>query len=273
MFRLNDALSTSDCTSTGERRRPRLVPRRHDDYVSGVLRGGWRLWSSTSRSVVRHRTRRGVGEHQYMLDNGTVRPNWSRSIDVSHPSNPSAFYKPIVSNVRRSGTAFDQSEATARESVLSGVRDDRESFETAMTPHYSALVRRLVLVLGNEHDAEDVAQEAYLRAFRAWDRFNGEDVRAWLYTIALRLAFNHLRGRRRLLAAIQRVEPPAWEAETDPDLWAALRRLDLRTRTALVLTTIAGFTQAEVALILAVPEGTVSSWLSRGRASLHWDLS
>jgi len=75
-----------------------------------------------------------------------------------------------VSNVRRSGAAFDQSKAAAHESVVPGVRDDQKSFETAVTPHYSALVRRLVLVLGNEHDAEDVAQEAYLRAFRAWDR-------------------------------------------------------------------------------------------------------
>jgi RNA polymerase sigma-70 factor, ECF subfamily len=141
-----------------------------------------------------------------------------------------------------------------------------------MGPHHSALVRRLVLVLGNEQDAQDVAQDAYLKAFRSWDRFDGSDVRAWLYTIALRLAFNHLRGRRRWLAAIQRIEPRAWEAPSDPDLWAALRGLDARTRTALLLNILDGFTQAEIARMLAVPEGTVASWLSRGRASLRREL-
>ena len=80
-----------------------------------------------------------------------------------------------------------------------------------------------MLVLGDEHDAEDIAQDAYLRAYRSWARFDGVDVRGWLYTIALRLAFNHLRGRRRWLAAIGRVEVRPWSDPTDPDLWAALR--------------------------------------------------
>ena len=82
-------------------------------------------------------------------------------------------------------------------------------------------MRRLVVVLGNEHDAEDVAQDAYLRAFESWGRFDGTDVRAWLYTIALRLAFNHLRGRRRWLAAIERIEPRAW---SDPAIRTSRRR-------------------------------------------------
>jgi RNA polymerase sigma-70 factor (ECF subfamily) len=134
------------------------------------------------------------------------------------------------------------------------------------------LVRRLVLVLGDPHDAEDVAQDAYLKAFRSWDRFDGSDARAWLYTIALRLAFNHLRGRRRWLAAIGRIEPRPWTDPSDPDLWTALRALDVRTRTALLLNIVDGYTQAEIARMLSVPEGTVASWISRGRASLRREL-
>ena len=101
-------------------------------------------------------------------------------------------------------TSFAADAVRPREVAAS--RDDPEAFEAAVRPHYANLVRRLVLVLGNEHDAEDIAQDAYLKAFQAWRRFDGSDVRAWLYTIALRLAFNHLRGRRRWLAALQRVE-------------------------------------------------------------------
>jgi RNA polymerase sigma-70 factor (ECF subfamily) len=177
-----------------------------------------------------------------------------------------------VENIRRPGVTPASPEAGAVTHQVATANSDPAGFEKATGPHYSALVRRLVLVLGNEHDAQDVAQDAYLKALRSWNRFDGTDVRAWLHTIALRLAFNHLRGRRRWLAAIRRIEPRVWEAPSDPDLWAALRSLDARTRTALLLNTVDGFTHAEIAQILSVPEGTVASWLSRGRARLRREL-
>ena len=149
---------------------------------------------------------------------------------------------------------------------------DPRAFETAVRPHYASLVRRLVLVLGDENDAQDVAQDAYLKAFRSWARFDGVDVRAWLYTIGLRLAFNQLRRRHRWLAALQRVEPRPWRDPSDPDLWAAIRGLDARTRSALLLSVVDGYTHAEIARMLSVPEGTVSSWISRGRATLRNEL-
>lgn len=129
-----------------------------------------------------------------------------------------------------------------------------------------------MLVLGDQGAAEDVAQDAYLRAFRSWDRFDGTDVRAWLYTIALRLAFNERRRRLRWLDAIRRVEPRPWHDASDPDLAAALGRLDARTRSALLLNVIDGYTQREIAEMLGAAEGTVASWISRGRAALRADL-
>jgi RNA polymerase sigma-70 factor (ECF subfamily) len=154
-------------------------------------------------------------------------------------------------------------------------RRDPGPFEAAVRPHYAPLVRRLVVVLGNEHDAEDVAQDAYLRAFQSWDRFDGADARAWLYTIALRLAFNQLRRRRRWLGILRSpsaAEPAPWTDRSDPDLWTALRGLDRRTRAALLLSTLDGYTHREVAAMLGVPEGTVASWISRGRAALRAEL-
>lgn len=168
-------------------------------------------------------------------------------------------------------TASDAT-AAVRADRAAATKGDPDAFETAVRPHYANLIRRLVLVLGDERDAEDVAQEAYLKAYRSWDRFDGTDVRAWLYTIALRLAFNHRRGRRRWLAAIDRLEPRPWHDTSDPDLWAALAALDPRTRTALLLNLVDGYTQAEVARMLSVPEGTVASWISRGRTSLRRTL-
>ena len=162
--------------------------------------------------------------------------------------------------------------AAARADRAAASKSDPDAFEAAVRPHYANLVRRLVMVLGDERDAEDIAQDAYLKAFRAWSRFDETDVRAWLYTIALRLAFNHLRGRRRWLAVIRRVEPRPWADPPDPDLWAALRALDARTRSALLLNVVDGYTQAEIARMLSVPEGTVASWISRGRAALRREL-
>jgi RNA polymerase sigma-70 factor (ECF subfamily) len=147
------------------------------------------------------------------------------------------------------------------------------TFEAAVGHLYPALVRRLVAVLGSEEDARDVAQEAYLRAFAAWDRFDGRDARAWLWTIALRLAFNERRRLRRRIAALGRLAAPTWADAGDPDLAAALSRLDPKSRAALVLTAVDGFTHDEAAAILGVPSGTVASRVSRARASLRGQLS
>ncbi len=163
-------------------------------------------------------------------------------------------------------------EDAADQRRAAGSRDDPDAFEAAVRPHYAPLMRRLTVVLGNEHDAEDVTQDAYLRAFRSWDRFDGADVRAWLYTIALRLAFNQVRRRRRWLGILGRTEPAPWTDRSDPDLWEALRRLDGRTRAALLLNVLDGYTHREIADMFEVPEGTVASWVSRGRAALRTEL-
>jgi RNA polymerase sigma-70 factor (ECF subfamily) len=146
------------------------------------------------------------------------------------------------------------------------------AFEAAMAPLYPALVRRLVLVLGVREDAEDVAQAAYERAFRAWRAFDGRDPRAWLYTIALRLAFNELKRRRRWAAILDRAPRQAWTDEVDPDLWSALKDMDPRARATLLLNALDGYTLAEIAAMLDEPEGTVSSRLSRSRATLRATL-
>lgn len=142
-------------------------------------------------------------------------------------------------------------------------------FAKVVGPIYPDLVRRLVLVLGDPEEAQDVAQDAALRAWRAWDRFDGANARGWLHTIGLRLAFNRLRSRRRLLQAIGRIEPRPWDGGADPDLWQALRSLDPRVRAAVLLQVVDGYTQAEIAAMLAVPRGTVASWSARGRATLR----
>jgi RNA polymerase sigma-70 factor, ECF subfamily len=139
--------------------------------------------------------------------------------------------------------------------------------EAELVAVYPALVRRLALVLRDASEGEDVAQAAFTRALEHRREFKGGDVRAWLYTIGLRLAFNELRRRRRAPAADG--SGPTWAMTSDPDLWVALGQLDPRHRAALLLATLEGYTHEEIGHILEVPVGTVSSWLSRTKDHLR----
>jgi RNA polymerase sigma-70 factor (ECF subfamily) len=140
--------------------------------------------------------------------------------------------------------------------------------EAELLAAYPALIRRLTLVLRDGAEAQDVAQATFARALEHRGDFRGGDARAWLYTIGLRLAFNELRRRRRLMPADARPEP-AWAMTSDPDLWNALGELEPRHRAALLLSTLEGYTHDEIGRILDVPAGTVSSWLSRTKDRLR----
>lgn len=138
-----------------------------------------------------------------------------------------------------------------------------EAFEATVGDHYAGLVRRLTAVLRDPAEAEDIAQEAYLRAFRSWNRFDGSDARGWLYTIGLRLAFNERRRRRRWASLLgQRTEVDVLRPR-DVDLHRALIALRPQHRAALLLNVVDGYTRPEIATMLDVPPGTVGSWLSR----------
>jgi RNA polymerase sigma-70 factor (ECF subfamily) len=144
-------------------------------------------------------------------------------------------------------------------------------FEAELIAAYSGLARRLALILHNRSDAEDVAQAAFTRALERKSQFAGGDVRAWLYTIGIRLALNELRRRNRMSPAAT-VPEPAWAMETDADLWIAIGALEPDHRAALLLSSLDGYTHEEIGQMLGVPSGTVSSWLSRAKAHLRETL-
>ncbi len=145
----------------------------------------------------------------------------------------------------------------------------QETLEAAVLVHRPWLVRRLALVVGDAAEAEDLAQITLLRALERWPLPEGSNVRGWLATVGFRLALDERRRRRRWgFLTIQETDQ-AWAMAADPDLWRALSALDRRTRAALVMTVLDGYTQDEVAELFGVPRGTVASWLSRGRARLR----
>jgi len=149
-----------------------------------------------------------------------------------------------------------------------------DDFTDAVSPHYAGLVRRLTVVVADREAGRDLAQETYLRAFRGWEGVDGRDVRAWLHTIGLRLAFNE-RGRRLRFGALfgRRTEQEPWVDPHDPEIGAALHGLRREHRAALLLNAVDGYTQAEIAVMLAVPPGTVASWVSRAKTQLREALT
>jgi RNA polymerase sigma-70 factor (ECF subfamily) len=144
-----------------------------------------------------------------------------------------------------------------------------DALEDAYRRHREALVRRLALIVGDAEEAQDLAQEAFERAAKQWPLTPRQGVERWLTVVAVRLALNERRRRRRWGFLPIREEDAVWAIATNADLWNALMRLDPRSRAALVLTALEGYSQAEVGELLDVPRGTVASWLSRARDRLR----
>ncbi len=130
----------------------------------------------------------------------------------------------------------------------------------------------------NDNDAEDVVQEAYLRAFQYAGAFRGGDARAWLLTIVRNTSYRWLRKTRAYEPVVPFDEEVhiAGNGTSNPEelllrnadarlVEKALRELPLRFREILVLRELEGLSYKEIADIMRVPMGTVMSTLSRAR--------
>jgi RNA polymerase sigma-70 factor, ECF subfamily len=150
-----------------------------------------------------------------------------------------------------------------------------------IAPLAGELTRFARWLASSVHDADDVVQEALLRAFRAKDAPPGDRaLRAWLFRIArnvhvdqrraqaARDRFIVLEGGRDDLEEVEGTAPRPAHGVERADLERALAELPEGTRAALVLTDVWELDHAEVASILDIPLGTVKSRVARGRARL-----
>ncbi|HLK19308.1 MAG TPA: sigma-70 family RNA polymerase sigma factor [Bryobacteraceae bacterium] len=155
----------------------------------------------------------------------------------------------------------------------------REQFESHVVAHMGAAYNLARWLTRNDHDAEDVVQEAYLRAFRFWESFRGADPRAWLLTIVRNTCFTWLHQNRKPSAELDENMPELNSANTNPEVLllanvdaALLRRaveeLPIEFREAIVLRELEGFSYKEISSITSVPIGTVMSRLARARTRL-----
>ena len=162
--------------------------------------------------------------------------------------------------------------------ILTGAEDDVASeFETRLRDSGTLAFRVAYGVLRHREDAEDVAQDAFARAFRNFGQLRDrERFRAWLVRTAWRLAIDRRRGDRRRLAREEAVEPMV-EASTEQvasarqraaHLWSAIDELPEKLRVVIVLSGIEGHDTREVGSLLGIPEGTVRSRLFMARKAL-----
>jgi RNA polymerase sigma-70 factor (ECF subfamily) len=171
------------------------------------------------------------------------------------------------------GAAVSSAGAARRKS---GVTRD-EIFEAEALPHLRSLYGTAYRMTRNAHDAEDLVQETFLRAYRAFDGFTpGTNIRAWLYAILHRVRTDAFRKSSRSPRTVEMVgEGPAVAPPQDAlaqggeDLARALELLPEVFRQAVVLRDVDDFTYDEIARILEVPIGTVMSRIHRGRAQLR----
>jgi RNA polymerase sigma-70 factor (ECF subfamily) len=171
---------------------------------------------------------------------------------------------------------------------------DRARFSELAMEHMPALYTAALRMTRNPADAEDLVQETFLKAYRAFDSFTeGTNLRAWLYRILTNTYINSYRAARRRpettdvedvedLYLYRRLsddsnlgrsaEDVALEGFTDVEVKAAIEALPEAFRMAVLLADVEGFSYKEIAEITDVPIGTVMSRIHRGRRALQKTL-
>lgn len=157
-------------------------------------------------------------------------------------------------------------------------------FEQSVVPHMSAAYNLARWLTRNDHDAEDVVQEAYLRAYRFFGGFHGSDGRTWLLAIVRNTCYTWLQQNRKPSLALEEDIPEVDSSRSNPEalllrsvdsqlLRGALEDLSPEFREAIVLRELEGLSYKEIGMVTGVPLGTVMSRLARARARLERALA
>jgi RNA polymerase sigma-70 factor, ECF subfamily len=176
-------------------------------------------------------------------------------------------------------TVFDDDELVAR--VRSG---DRGAFGALVERHQRAALRVAAVISGSTEEANDIVQDAMVKAFHGLDGYRGTStVRSWMLRVVANEAKNHVRGRVRRLRRDDRVAGRELRVATGADATAldrleheelarALGRLGANDRAVLGCRFVADLSEAETATVLGIARGTVKSRTSRALDRLRAEL-
>ena len=164
------------------------------------------------------------------------------------------------------------------------MEEQQSRFEELFLPQLDAAYSLARLLVKREQDAQDVVQDAYVRALKGFERFRGGSPRAWILMIVRNTAYSWLRkhpGSKVLIPFNEALHRPAMEArpsegsyeERVRQLHAALARLSVQYREILLLRDIEGWSYKELASALSLPAGTVMSRLNRARQRLRDEIA
>ena len=160
------------------------------------------------------------------------------------------------------------------------------SWEEIVRAHSARVYRLAYRLTGNQHDAEDLTQEVFVRVFRSLSSYTPGTFEGWLHRITTNLFLDGARRRQRIrfeglgddvaqrLPGTDLTPAQVWdERHFDGDIQEALRALPPDYRAAVVLCDIEGFSYEEIAATMGVKLGTVRSRIHRGRAQLRAALA
>lgn len=174
---------------------------------------------------------------------------------------------------------MDDPEPTDAELLRAHVAGDRYAFEVLFHRHHRQLYRLAKITSRNPDDAADALQEAMLSAHRGAAAFRHDSsVRSWLYRIVVNCCLDRLRRNKShptapLAEDVCPVPDPTGRIDTALVVERALLRLPIDQRAVVVAVDMRGYSVAETARLLGVPEGTVKSRCSRARAKLATALA
>lgn len=153
---------------------------------------------------------------------------------------------------------------------------DRDDFDRLYQAAYPRVFRTLAAMLGDPAAAEDCAQDAFLKAFRAWPKWKGDaPAEAWLHRIGINTALSYIRSRklREVGELIRRlgvpIEPDPEDQATGGLVMAEIRRLPAKQAAAVILRHLHGYTNREIAAALGEPESTIGTRLMVAKQTLR----